>query len=112
MAGGIILAIFAIVLGTYASFTARCKGPILSNPWIWMTKEERQKELAKVDIKAEYRQLTIICGGFAIALAYFSVSSFLSWRLPHYPMWIIIALVLLYAIGSSIISVIRDGKKQ
>ena len=96
---GSILGVFAVIFGIYTSFTARCKGPILSNPWIWMTKEER--ELAKVDIKAEYRQLTIVFGGLALAFGYLSVFCFSSFRLPLYPMYIIIGLVVLYAIGSS-----------
>ena len=110
---GSILGIFAVVLGVYVSFTARCKGPILSNPWIWMSKEERERELAKVNIKAEYRQLTITLGGIALALAYFAVFCFSSFRLPLFPMWILIGIVVVYAIASSVKFAMRgsDSKK-
>ena len=113
MVGGIVFALVAIALGVYAFFAIRCKGPLLSNPWIWMSKEEREKELAKVDIKGEYRQVAIVTGGLALALAYLSASSFFSFieiQLPSYPLWIVIALVIVYAIGSSIKFAMRTNK--
>ena len=41
--GGVILGIITVILGVYVSFTARCKGPLLSNPWIMMTKKKRKR---------------------------------------------------------------------
>jgi len=104
---GSILMVIAIVCGIYFSFTVRCKGPILSNPWILMSKEDREKELAKVDIKAEYRQLTIVFGGLALVFLYFAIYCFSIFRLPLWPMGIIISLVIIYAIVSSIKFVMR-----
>ena len=100
--GGIILIVVAAVCGIYASFTLRCKGPILSNPWLFMAKEERERELAKVDIKAEYRQLTIVFICISLIFGYLGINSFLSWRLSIYPLWIAVAFVIIYAIGSSV----------
>jgi len=67
-----------------------------------MSKEDRERELAKVDIKAEYRQLTIVFGCLTLALGYFAIYCFSSFRLPLYPLWIIMVIVIIYAIGSSI----------
>jgi len=113
---GSILMVIAVVCGIYVSFTIRCKGPILSNPWILMSKEDREKELAKVDIKAEYRQLTIVFSGLTLVFLYFSIHCFLVFRLPLWPMMILISLVIIYAIASSIKFVMRtemfkDDKK-
>ena len=105
--GGTVLGVIAIICGIYVSFTSRCKGPILSNPWIWMTEAERERELAKVDIKAEYRQLTIVFTCVGLLFGYLAVKSLLSLELPLYPMWAIMAFVIIYAIGSSIKSVMR-----
>ncbi|MCL2079319.1 MAG: hypothetical protein FWH17_05670 [Oscillospiraceae bacterium] len=105
----IIFAVIAAALGGYTAFTARCKGPILSNPWIWMGKEEKIRELAKVDIKAEYRQLTIVFGGLALAFGYLSAFCIFSYRLPLYPMWILCGLIVIYAIVSSLKFVTRGS---
>ena len=52
----IILAVFtgiiSIGLFIYVSFTVRCKGPILSNTYLFASKEERNK----MDIKEEYHK--------------------------------------------------------
>jgi len=108
---GCVVSVIVVVLVIYVSFTARCKGPILSNPWIWMSKEERERELAKVDIKAEYRQLTIALSGVALAFAYLAAFCFSSFRIPLWPMWIIMLVIILYAIGSSIKFMSTWGKK-
>ena len=98
--GGVILGIITVILGVYVSFTARCKGPLLSNPWIMMTKEERERELAKVDKKAEYRQLTIVMLGLTLGFGYFSIVCFSSFLLPLFPVWIIAGILPIYAIVS------------
>jgi len=51
--GGIMMSLIAVALGVYVSFTARCKGKILSNPWIWMSKEEYKQEIAKLTEKED-----------------------------------------------------------
>ena len=99
---GIILCALAIACAVYASFTIRCKGPLLSNPWLFASETERKKLMEKVDIKAEYRQLSIVFICVGAAFGYLGVSSFLAWSLPMYPVWVIAAIVVVYAIGSSI----------
>ena len=108
---GVVIVIFAVLLGVYASFTARRKGPILSNPYMWMSKEERKKELAKADIKAEYRQLTIVSGCSALMLALLSVGIFFDLEWPFYCVYVLIPFILIYAIASSVKSLqYRSGK--
>lgn len=46
----------------YTSFTARQKGPIFSNLYIWADKKEQEK----ADKKAEYHLVTIIFGGLTM----------------------------------------------
>ena len=99
--GGFMIAI-AAACGYYTALTARCKGPILSNPWIFMSKEEREKELAKVDIKAEYRQLTIIFGCLTLIFGYLGAIFLFPHELPMFPLWILSAFMVIYAIGSGI----------
>ena len=100
--GGGIFLVIAAACGFYTSLAARCKGPLLSNPWIFMSKEEREKELAKVDIKAEYRQLAVIFGCLTLLFGYLSASFLLPRELPMFPLWIIAAVMVVYAIGSSL----------
>ena len=106
--GGVILSVISILCWVYISFTARCKGPILSNPWIFMSKKERDKELAKVDIKAEYRQLTVVFACMGLIFGYIGVSLFLTFQMPMFPIYALVAFVIIYAIGSSVKFAMRD----
>lgn len=55
---GSVFGVIAILLGVYVSFTVRQKGPILSNTYIWLSKEERKN----VDKKAEYHLVSVVFG--------------------------------------------------
>jgi hypothetical protein len=105
---GVILSVLAIIAGVYASYTVRCKGKLLSNPWILMTKEEIERKLSKEEIKAECRQITIVMGGITLVFGYFAAFCFSIFRIPLFPVWIIIVLVAIYAIISSIKFAMRD----
>lgn len=61
---GIITGIITLLLGVYASFTARQKGPIFSNVYIWGSEKDKKK----VDKKAEYHFVTVIFGCLAVFL--------------------------------------------
>lgn len=96
--------IVAILFAVYASFTARQKGPIISNSYLWLSKEEREK----TDKKPEYRQLTIVCGGLAVSFTMLAIYIIASWKWAYVMMWIIMALVVVYAIASSVKDVLKN----
>lgn len=64
--GQIVLAIFMGLvtagLGIYTGFAARQKGPVLSNTYLWLSKEQRKH----ADKKAEYRLVTVIFLGLTL----------------------------------------------
>ena len=100
---GCFSGIIAIVLLVYVSFTARCKGPILSNSYLWLSKEEREK----VDKKAEYKLLTIVFGLLTVIFTLLTIYIFTSWKWAHILMWILCGVVIVYAICDSIKTAIK-----
>lgn len=95
---GCIVSMTAVASGVYASFTARCKGPILSNTYLWLSKQE--KEL--VDKKAEYQLVTVIFGCLTAVFAFLALHIFTLWKWPYILMWIVIAFAVIYAIVDSV----------
>lgn len=93
----------ALALGVYVSFTARQKGPILSNSYLWLSKEEKKK----ADVKAEYRLMTKVFGGLALIFAMLTLYIFTSWKWSLMVMWILMAIVIVYAVYDSIKSAIK-----
>lgn len=74
--GGCITIAIAIASGIYAYFTARKKGPILSNAYLWTSKKEREK----IDRDAEYKLMTVIYGGLAVVFLLATISVFTKWE--------------------------------
>ncbi len=95
---GIIVALIAAACAMYAFFTSRGIGPILSNSYLWLSQEEREK----ADKKAEYRMLTRIFGGLALAFGMLAINLFTGWKWAMTGMWIIMACVIIYAVYDSI----------
>ena len=62
---GCIISAIAVALGIYTFFAAQCKGPILSNSYLLLSKEERMR----ADKKAEYKLVTVVFGCLAAAFA-------------------------------------------
>ena len=88
----------ALALAVYASFTARRKGPILSNTYLFLSREER----SRADKNAEYRLVTVVFGGLSLLFALFSLYIFTLWTWPFVLLWIVLALVLGYAIADAV----------
>lgn len=101
---GSILGIAAVCMASYASFTARQKGPIISNTYLWMSESER----ANIDKKAEYRQLTVVFASLALMFAMLSIYIITSWKWAFAMMWILTVFVIVYAFVSSV----RDQIKK
>lgn len=100
---GSFVGIVAIIFAVYASFTAREKGPIISNPYIWLSKEERDK----FDKKAEYRQLTVVFASLALSFIMLAIYIIMGWKWSFALMWVIIVFVIIYAFTSSVKDVIK-----
>ncbi len=94
---GCVVAIIAILLGIYVSFTARGKGPVLSNTYLWASKQERERTK-----KDEYRLVTIIFGCLAVIFALLSLYIFTSWKWANILMWVLIVGVVVFAIVDSV----------
>ena len=95
---GIIVSLISIFLFIYISFTAHCKGPIFSNTYLWLSKEERKK----VDKRSEYKLVTLIFGCLAIIFALLSIYIFTRWAWSYVLMWALIVFVIIFAIVNSV----------
>ena len=102
---GSLVGILAILLGIYVSFTARKKGPIFSNTYIFASKEERKR----IDVAAEYKLVTIIFGCLAAVFAFLALYIFTEWKCFYILMWIFIIFVVIYAIIDAVKS---ENKKK
>ena len=100
---GCLTGAIAIALGIYASFTAKQKGPILSNSYLWLSEEEKKK----ADTKAEYQMLTRVFGGLALAFTMLTLEIFTTWKWTLIAMWICIAFVIIYAVYDSVKSTVK-----
>ncbi|MGL6197460.1 MAG: DUF3784 domain-containing protein [Lachnospiraceae bacterium] len=88
----------AVALFVYVSFTARNRGIILSNTYLLATPEERKK----IDIQGEYRLVTRVFGLLAFTFLFVSIFIFTEQRLFLYLTFILVAVVIIYAIYESI----------
>ena len=96
--GGCIFGIPALLLAIYVSFTVRCRGPIFSNAWIFLTPEQKKRE----DKRPHYKLVSIVFGGLALALAFLSLGAFTDWKWCGIVSAIFIAAVLIYAVADAI----------
>jgi len=96
--GGCIFAVPALLMAVYAFFTARGKGPILSNGWIFLTPEQKKRE----NKKEHYRFVTVVFGVLAGAFALIALGVLTEWVWPSIASGILILFDLIYAIAVSI----------
>lgn len=96
-----VVGCLSVSLFIYVLFTARCKGPILTNTYLFATEEERKK----LDLKREYRLATVIFSLQAVAFAFLTIYILKNWKECRF---IAIGLILcsaVYAIRESVKSV-------
>lgn len=96
--GGTVFGGLALLLAVYVSFTIRCKGPILSNGWIFLTNEQKKSE----DKKKHYRLVSVVFGGLALAFAFVSLDIFTGWIWCSVVSVLLILLILVYAIADAV----------
>lgn len=100
---GCVTGAITVLLAVYVSFTARQKGPILSNSYLWLSEEEKKK----ADTRAEYRLITRVFGGLALIFAMLTLNIFTSWKWTLIVMWVLIVGVVVYAVYDSVKSAIK-----
>lgn len=94
----VITGIISVILFIYVSFTVRCKGPILSNTYLFASKEER----SKIDKKAEYHMVSVVFGIIATIFAFLTVYIITLWNICLYIVFALDLYVIVYAIKEGI----------
>lgn len=95
---GSIVGFIALLLWIYVTFAARYKGPILSNTYIFASKEEREK----IDVKAEYKLITMIFTGLAIGFSSLALYILTKVKWLYVVMWVFMIFTAIYAIVDTI----------
>lgn len=90
--------VLAILSGVYVSFTARGKGPILTNSYLILNKEERKK----ADKKAEYKLLTVVFSFITIIFLLIALAAYTGWVWPRVIMWICTGAELIYVMFEAV----------
>lgn len=88
----------SVALYVYVSFTVRCKGPVLSNTYLFASKEERKK----MDIKAEYHLVSVIFSLLATSFAFTTVYILTDWKWCLYVVFVLIICVIVYAVRDAV----------
>ena len=95
---GSILFVLSIGLSVYAFFAAHCKGPILTNTFIFSSPEARKK----ANIKAEYNQAAIVFGCMSLIFCLLALYVLSHWKWLFVLIWLAVIFTAVYAIISSI----------
>lgn len=95
---GAILGLISLLCLIYVSFTARGKGPIFSNSYIWASQQEREK----INKKAEYKLLTIIVSGLAVMFSFLAIYTFTESMLALIVVVLSVVFVIIYAIVDTV----------
>ena len=93
-----IFGIPALLLMVYVSFTARGKGPILSNAWIFLTPEQKKRE----DKRPHYKLVTVVFGMLALALVFLTLQVLTDKSWCGIVAGVLIAADLIYAIADAV----------
>ncbi|MDO4276967.1 MAG: DUF3784 domain-containing protein [Eubacteriales bacterium] len=94
----VLTGIISVVLFIYVSFSMRCKGPILSNSYLFASEDERKN----IDKKAEYRMVSVVFCHLAIIFALLTIYILTSWKVCIYGVYVLIVCVVVYAIKQAI----------
>ncbi len=94
----LIIGLISVSLFTYSYFTSREKGPILSNTYLFATREERER----MDLSAEYHLVTVVFRILGLIFLLLTAKILTSWVWLNYLMGILIVYVMIYAIKESV----------
>jgi len=102
---GAVCVILSALCAVVAIATAKRRIGLIINPWAMMSKQERDREMAKFDekgIRAEYRQQIVVFAGIAVVFAVVSVESFTGWDWVLYVALVLALLLMIYAIAAAV----------
>ncbi|MEG1176975.1 MAG: DUF3784 domain-containing protein [Ruthenibacterium sp.] len=100
---GCITGAMALALAVYVSFTLRGKGPILSNTYLWLSREQKEK----ADKKAEYRLVSAVFGGLCGAFAFLTLHIFTGAVWTMILFWIFTVCTIIYALADSLRTILK-----
>lgn len=95
---GSIVALIAVALGIYTYLTAHKKGPILSNTYLLLSREERKN----ADKNAEYKLVTVVFGCLTAIFTLLALLIFTGWSFLYIPIGIVVVFVIVYAIVDAV----------
>ena len=98
MIGALIYGVLAVLCFVCVSFTIREKGPILTLSYLIASRDQKKH----MDIKAEYRMLTIVMGGIGLMLLLLMIGILLDLEWISQIVFGIAAMLAIYAIAVSI----------
>lgn len=88
----LITGILSVLMLVYAFFTSKEKGPILSNNYLFTSKEEREK----IDKKTEYHRVSIVFGILGSIFLLITIEFLTMWNWLNYAIGILIIVLVLY----------------
>lgn len=92
MVPAILSGILSLLMLIYALFASKEKGPILSNNYLFTSKEEREK----IDKKAEYHHVTVIFGILGTIFLLLTIEIITLWNWINYVIGILVVILVLY----------------
>jgi len=92
-----ITGLISVLLLVYAFFTSKEKGPILSNTYLFASKEEREH----MNKSAEYRLVTVVFGILGVLFLLLTITILTSWNWLYFIIGILVVIVIIYAIVES-----------
>ena len=86
----LISGIISVLMFAYAFFTSKEKGPILSNNYLFISKEKKEK----MDKKLEYRRATIVFGLLGLIFLLLTLQILTIWLWLNYAIGIVVILLI------------------
>lgn len=100
----ILLGVVAIGCFIYTHFTAHQKGVILSNTYLWATKEERKQ----MNFASEYKVVTVVFRMVGLIFTCLAAEMLTFW--PGF--WVASLVLTILVIGYAIVCTIQKAKRQ
>ena len=90
----LISGIISVLMFVYALFTSKEKGPILTNNYLFASKEKQEK----MDKKLEYRRATIVFGLLGLIFLLLTLQILTIWLWLNYAIGIVVILLISYVV--------------
>lgn len=100
----IISGILTVLMFVYAFFTSKEKGPILSNHYLFTSKDKKEK----IDKKVEYHRVTIVFGLLGIIFLLLTLQILTMWMWLNYIMGLFIILLIAYVVKVTMEIVLKE----